>query len=69
MDTAGDSYILACGVLEVDNEGFLSTLDSSVMDPVESAHRVMACATDMLLCAEEVILKTLVLILISSVLR
>ena len=52
VDTAGDSYIVACGVLEVDSEGFYQV--GSRQDPAESAHRVMAFAQDMLLCAKEV---------------
>ena len=48
------SYIVAAGVLDVDSEGFYQAALGGVNDPVENAHRVMAFAQDMMLCAREV---------------
>lgn len=56
VDTAGDSYIVAAGVIQVDSEGFMA-VDDKGQDPVSCAHKVMAFAIDMLQCAREVRLR------------
>ncbi|KAG1670868.1 hypothetical protein FOA52_000370 [Chlamydomonas sp. UWO 241] len=53
VDTAGDSYIVACGVMTSDADGFNTICSDETVDPVECAHRCMAFATDMLLLCKD----------------
>ena len=49
---AACSYIVACGILDDDGEGFYQIKDRN--DPVQSALQVMAFAKDMLRVSNEV---------------
>ncbi len=53
VETAGDCYIVAAGILEPDDDGFFCVREQH--DPVDSAARVMSFAQDMLRCAQQVI--------------
>ncbi|GAX80675.1 hypothetical protein CEUSTIGMA_g8110.t1 [Chlamydomonas eustigma] len=52
VETIGDCYIVAGGIMEIDSQGFYQMTDHS--DPVDNASRVMAFAKDMLRCSKEV---------------
>ncbi|KAG1671140.1 hypothetical protein FOA52_005394 [Chlamydomonas sp. UWO 241] len=55
VDTAGDSYIVASGVMTVDADGFNTIEWSESHDAVLCAHQVMALARDLLAASQEVL--------------
>ena len=55
VETAGDCYIVAGGILDGDGDGMgFFQLQEGAGDPVVSASRVFAFAQDMLRCSLEV---------------
>ncbi len=52
VETAGDCYIVAGGIMGTDGEGFTQVQDGH--DAAECAARVMAFARDMMRCSKEV---------------
>jgi len=54
VETAGDCYIVACGVLSRDREGFQQVAEDHSAQ--QSARRVMEFAKDMLRCSKQVLM-------------
>ncbi len=52
VETAGDCYIVAAGILDDDGQGFQRVAEGSC--PADNADRVMAFARDMLRASKEV---------------
>ena len=53
VETAGDSYVAATGILSPDGEGFFKIADEG-LDPVVSARKLMTFAKAMLSASKQV---------------
>lgn len=54
VETAGDTYIVSCGILDTSRGDGLLHVPEGPIDPLECARKVMAFAVDMLVAARTV---------------